>query len=573
MRHVPGLLAAACALAACDESLTPPDGAEARQGRETSRREEVVTSLGSIGGPWTIVRFGDFEPNWRSNVGWREAYVHIREDGLSYSIGCNHSGNRARLDEAGILHTETDYPPTLMGCAANAPVSDQEFYRYFRTRPRVTRIGDGRLRLVSGGTELILERPELRRRADPPTWEEIEGRWIPQSFENFSGTGMSGFSMEEPRGVLTISRGQISWSRCAEATISVTYSPTFHLKARSRPKGDCSLSGQPGQDGATRLMRLMRSSPAVKRSGQKTIVLFTDREAVHLEAEQSELAVAGGSAAEQKMLETVGLACNTFKRANCRRLLDGCAPLAAAAHALVGAGYGPAAQDPLILAVVGVGRVLAADADHITADRDGQHGPHCSRSSPGRVEYVGVAAPNPFAPPAIFLFGPPRAQRVAAQAGDFIAAQRTQIGFVKRDLARDLRAFSPPRDRLLQLSRQMSRDSVHAIRIADQTIGVEGPSNFRDAVSEPGNDLRLSLELLPGIDRIPCDALGRVDLISQSGERDHRGLCASDPFIRPELSAALLKLRQCATVVLATLEPVRFADLSGDGARGRDSGE
>jgi hypothetical protein len=101
-----------------------------------------------------------------------------------------------------------------MGCAPDAEVKDHDFYAFFSTKPRVTRIGEGRIRMVGNGIELILERPELRRRADPARPEEIQGRWIPQFIENFTGSGMSGFSMEEPRGVVTITDRAIGWSGC-----------------------------------------------------------------------------------------------------------------------------------------------------------------------------------------------------------------------------------------------------------------------------------------------------------------------------------------------------------------------
>jgi hypothetical protein len=276
------------ALASCEGDSPASQSGDAAEPGLLSQGE-AVTSLGAIEGPWAIARFRNFQPSWRTNIGWRAAYVHVRQDSLSYSIGCNHSGGRARIDRDGVLHKLGDSPSTLMGCDANSEINDHAFYGFFSSKPRVVRISEDRIILSSGGVELVLERPELRRRADPARAEDLHGRWVPQFLENFSGSGMSGFSMEEPRGVVTISRDELTWSGCAEADVQILYSSTYRLERRSAPKGTCSLGQQPGQDGATKLMRIMRSSPAVDRTGLHSIVLFTKAEAVHLHSEASVL--------------------------------------------------------------------------------------------------------------------------------------------------------------------------------------------------------------------------------------------------------------------------------------------
>ena len=247
-----------------------------------------VTSLAAIEGRWEIARFGGFEPSWRTDIAWRKAYVHVGDDHLSYAIGCNHSGSRVRLDRSGRLDHLGDSPPTLMGCPVDAAVDDGTFFSFFRTGPTVTWNGADRLRLSNGRVDLILERPELRRRANAARIEEISGRWVPVYFEDYSGSGMSGFSMEEPRGVVTLTPTRIAWSLCPEASVAIVYSD-LRLQRRSEPGGSCRLGERPGHDGATQLMRLMRSNPKVDRTGENSIVLFTDIETVHLESERSVL--------------------------------------------------------------------------------------------------------------------------------------------------------------------------------------------------------------------------------------------------------------------------------------------
>jgi hypothetical protein len=141
--------------------------------------------------------------------------------------------------------------------------------------------------MAAGGTELVLEAAETQRRANAPTPAELQGRWVPHYVDIFKGSEMSGTSMENPRGVLTISRGTINWSECPEATVAVAYTRDFRLEPRSRAKENCDLDRGLGKEGAKRLVAIMRSSPAVERTGRDSIVLFTDVGAVHLQKENS----------------------------------------------------------------------------------------------------------------------------------------------------------------------------------------------------------------------------------------------------------------------------------------------
>jgi hypothetical protein len=78
--------------------------------------EQLVTSLAQIAGPWDIALFDGYEPT-RLHEGLRRSQVHVDNDRLSYTIECNHSGNRASLDSSGTLHDlEGGRIQTLMGC-------------------------------------------------------------------------------------------------------------------------------------------------------------------------------------------------------------------------------------------------------------------------------------------------------------------------------------------------------------------------------------------------------------------------------------------------------------------------
>lgn len=274
------LAIAPLALSACGHSDSPAHATA-----------EPVTSLGEISGRWEIVRFADFEPSWRNGDGWRTAYLSVQGNALGYEIGCNHSGIRASIDRTGNLHDESDglSTATLVGCQAERERRDREFFRFFRTNPKVTRDPGGTITFANGGTRLVVERPERRRLRLAPALHEIAGRWVPVIFETFSDDGSSGGSFEGEPGIVTIGAAALAWSPCLAATVRTRYAATKRFERVAGPQGDCKKGEQPGSNGAVRLMRIMQSNPAVLRESPDGIVLFTDGEAIHLQSEHSVL--------------------------------------------------------------------------------------------------------------------------------------------------------------------------------------------------------------------------------------------------------------------------------------------
>lgn len=247
---------------------------------------ESVTALGQLTGRWEIARFGDFAPSWRTHDGWRSTWVDVDRDWLGYSIGCNSSGNRAAIDAKGTLHDLSgDRITTLAGCDAWRQTMEHTFYAFFGTRPKVMRQADGTVTLDNGQTQLVLERPEAARLRLAPKLDEIAGRWVPHRWSRLSGSGSSSGGFEIDPGVVTIGRDTLAWSGCPAASVRTRYTARMRFERLAGPQGDCRRGERPGGDGAVRLMRLMRSNPAVLREAPAQIVLFTDDEAIHLQSE------------------------------------------------------------------------------------------------------------------------------------------------------------------------------------------------------------------------------------------------------------------------------------------------
>jgi hypothetical protein len=222
---------------------------------------ELVTSLAQIAGPWDIAHFDGYEPT-RLHEGLRRSQVHVDIDRLSYTIECNHSGNRASLDRTGTLHDlEGGRIQTLMGCPAEQSARDRAFFAFFASKPKVHWAGPKRLCLSNGKTELLLERPELRRLAHLLPPDRLVGRWVPQMANATNPkTGSSGESFVQPS-VLVLGQGSLRYSGCGGARFTFRYTRDGRMAdVREQGRAEC------GDDfPSATLLRIMRSHPFVER--------------------------------------------------------------------------------------------------------------------------------------------------------------------------------------------------------------------------------------------------------------------------------------------------------------------
>jgi hypothetical protein len=237
-------------VAACTDQAAPAEGSE-----------KLVTSLAEIAGPWDIASFDGYVPT-RLHEGVPRARVRVDDDRLSYVIECNHSGNRAALDRTGTLHDhEGGRTKTLMGCSAEGSARDQAFFWFFASKPKVSWAGAKRVRMSNGKTELLLERPELRRLAHLLPLDRLAGRWVPQmATATNPKTGSSGESFQHPS-VVVLRPDSLSYSGCGGARFIFRYTEDGRMAdVREQGRAEC------GDDFASAtLLRIMRSQPLVER--------------------------------------------------------------------------------------------------------------------------------------------------------------------------------------------------------------------------------------------------------------------------------------------------------------------
>ena len=262
-------------LAACSDPAGEQTPANETEGLST-RAGDPVTSLEDIEGFWLVLSFDGFEPDWRSGVPWREAYVQVGEEGLSYSIGCNHSGNPASLGEDAILRDTGDGSrlQTLMGCPPDWEDRDGRFFGFFGTNPKVTRAGEDLIVLTSKAGELVLVEPEAWRMGHAPELSEVTGRWVPRMASTYNGWGHAGFGIGEDAGVITITEKAITWSECPGTVIDVEWTGDARLRRVGAVPKPCEAVARASVKGPREVVEMLGSSPAVIRTGPVQITLI-----------------------------------------------------------------------------------------------------------------------------------------------------------------------------------------------------------------------------------------------------------------------------------------------------------
>ena len=229
--------------------------------QSAGKSEQLVTSLSEVAGAWDIARFDGYVP-MRLHEGVRKAQVHVGPDRLSYVIECNHSGNLARIDRAGTLHDlEGGRTQTLMGCAAERSARDRAFFSFFASKPKVSWAGAKRVRMWNGKTELLLQRPELRRLAHLLPPDRLAGRWVPQmATATNPRTGSTGESFRQPS-LIVLSPGSLTYSGCGGARFTFRYT----LDGRMTDVVELGRARCGDDFPSATLLRIMRSQPFVER--------------------------------------------------------------------------------------------------------------------------------------------------------------------------------------------------------------------------------------------------------------------------------------------------------------------
>lgn len=262
----------------CGASLAACDNSDYRDSVAKVSEEQLrlLTSLSEIEGFWLIERFEDFEPSWRDNTPWRNAYLQIDDNRITYNVGCNQSANPASIGTDGILYDTGDGSrlQTLKACGPEREARDERFFAFFGSKPEVRRIGPGRISLKSNAGELVLIEPELWRQAHKPDFHEIQGRWVPQMSTSYDGWSSAGFGIGDNPGIVTIERERLSWSRCPDLPIPIRWTADARLATTDKiDVSDCPIVARKASNGPGALMTMLTAEPAVIRTGADRIVL------------------------------------------------------------------------------------------------------------------------------------------------------------------------------------------------------------------------------------------------------------------------------------------------------------
>ncbi|HEX8480983.1 MAG TPA: hypothetical protein VF650_03685 [Allosphingosinicella sp.] len=274
-RSIPSILLAALASACATAPAAQPEPSIAAEPRPAApgsgaAAASAVKALADVQGDWDIVEFDGHRPERLNPDGLRHAYVDVGAGGMRFAIGCNYSGMAGSIGPGGVLIAAVPDGgmTTQMGCGPEREARDSAFFGFFRSRPKVALLPDGRLRVEGTGRSLLLERSETRRLAYGPPLAEIAGTWRVLSFTRFVGSGYHGWGPMFAPGRLLIHGSVIRYSRCPGLAVRFRYTADFTLSRQSPaelPGGSCG-GGKPGPtEVELMLASLLAQSPHAER--------------------------------------------------------------------------------------------------------------------------------------------------------------------------------------------------------------------------------------------------------------------------------------------------------------------
>ncbi|HEX8381108.1 MAG TPA: hypothetical protein VF619_11240 [Allosphingosinicella sp.] len=274
-RSIPPILLAALASACATAPAARPDpsvsaGAPPEAQGPTAVTAAAPRALAEVQGEWDIVEFDGHRPPRLDTDGQRHAYVDIGAGGMRFAISCNHSGMAGSIGAGGVLipAVPDQGMTTQMGCGPEREARDERFFGFFRSRPKVALLSDGRLRLERPGHSLLLERSEVRRLAYGPPLAEIAGTWRILSFTRFVGGGYHGWGPMFAPGRLRIEGSVTRYSRCPQLAVGFRYTADFTLLRQGpaeTPGGACSGAEPKATDVERMLASLLEQSPHAER--------------------------------------------------------------------------------------------------------------------------------------------------------------------------------------------------------------------------------------------------------------------------------------------------------------------
>jgi hypothetical protein len=245
-----------------------------------------VEDAAEVAGAWDVVSFDGYQPRRLSGT-IRAAYADFGAEGVGLRIECNYSGRSGTIANGRFNSTKGDGAQTVMGCGPEGNARESRYFGFFEKSPTVEHVAPNRLRLRAAGSELILERPAVRRLSFLPKAAELQGEWRMLEFTRYEpgGRGYSGIGLSETPGRIVLSGDRLFYSRCPQYGLTFRWSDGGQLvktgggEAPAAP-GDCRELAGPAPStrlpGAAEVLTLLHSSPAVERTAQGQLLVSND---------------------------------------------------------------------------------------------------------------------------------------------------------------------------------------------------------------------------------------------------------------------------------------------------------
>ncbi|HZF43705.1 MAG TPA: hypothetical protein VEZ48_09885 [Sphingomonadaceae bacterium] len=232
-----------------------------------------------------MVSFEGYQPQRLSGTR-RAAFADFGERRVSLRMECNYSGRAGTIKNGRFVASDSrDEIQTVMGCGPEREGRDSRYFSFFEKTPTVERVGPDRILLRTGGSELVLERPAVRRLSFVPAPAELQGKWrMLEVFRNTPGGGYTGIGLSEVPGRIVISGGRLFYSRCPQYGVKFRLTGNGRLAetggggAPTNPH-DCRelRDGNPVVDlpAAVDVLRILHASPAVEKTSGSSLLLST----------------------------------------------------------------------------------------------------------------------------------------------------------------------------------------------------------------------------------------------------------------------------------------------------------
>ncbi len=316
-RTVSAVLAAAttAALFACipavQQTAEEPETVS-ENGTSPFTRAAPVSATGDVIGEWDIVSFDGYEPG-RTFGATRAAFADFGATGVALRIECNYSGARGIIRDGRFVSQPDDGVRTAMGCSDEAMAREAALFDFFSQDPAVEKLPNGQIRLVAGGTELLLERPAQRRLAFLPKPQEILGEWrLVEIVRYYDGGGYGGGGLSEVPGRISFDGITAGYTRCPRYDLTYRYTEDGRISKIDGPTlpdrpSNCEPLAATGHSAEMptpwNVLTVLHDDPWLEKVEDDTLLMATERYGVVLTRKPCEMLEQSDDHSETRMVD------------------------------------------------------------------------------------------------------------------------------------------------------------------------------------------------------------------------------------------------------------------------------